>query len=246
MGRKSKDLTGKRFGNLLVLGRDPLEKNGRLGWMVRCDCGTTKTLPSNNLTRQECGVKSCGCKRGRAHNLTGMRFNRLVALQRVSSNKAGLAYWLCRCDCGKEKIVQAHSLVGGNTGSCGCIQAVPPEVVAQNILIGRYRANARNKKRPFELALSEFLSIVTKHCEYCGDPPSAVIYQRNKNISPYPSTPFRYNGIDRKDNELGYTRENSIPCCGVCNRMKGIMPHEKFIAQLRKASHYQEKRLLNT
>lgn len=57
------DLTGKRFGRLLVMGETELEKperNGnRRGWLCRCDCGmdTVKTQKDLELT----GIKSCGC-----------------------------------------------------------------------------------------------------------------------------------------------------------------------------------------
>jgi 5-methylcytosine-specific restriction endonuclease McrA len=32
---------------------------------------------------------------------------------------------------------------------------------------------------------------------------------------------FLYSGIDRKDNEKGYTEENCVPCCKRCNGIKG-------------------------
>lgn len=54
-----------------------------------------------------------------AHNLTGQRFGRLVALAR-SENRAGHATWLCKCDCGNTKSIVAYSLKAGTTKSCGC------------------------------------------------------------------------------------------------------------------------------
>lgn len=35
--------------------------------------------------------------------------------------------------------------------------------------------------------------------------------------------------LDRKYNELGYTNENVVPCCGECNYMKRDMPYDEFI-----------------
>ena len=37
-----------------------------------------------------------------------------------NSIKARDARWLCRCDCGTERIVSAHSLRNGSSQSCGC------------------------------------------------------------------------------------------------------------------------------
>lgn len=56
----------------------------------------------------------------RAHDLEGQRFARLTVVRRVD-NAGKLARWLCRCDCGTERIVYATNLVHGKTKSCGCI-----------------------------------------------------------------------------------------------------------------------------
>jgi len=53
-------------------------------------------------------------------DVSGKRFGRLVVLSYAGSkNRESL--WLCRCDCGKEKIVKRGSLTEGHTKSCGCL-----------------------------------------------------------------------------------------------------------------------------
>lgn len=60
---------------------------------------------------------------GRAvRDLTGQRFGRLEALRREGS-KGHRAAWLCRCDCGTEKVISSANLTMGETRSCGCFQA---------------------------------------------------------------------------------------------------------------------------
>lgn len=55
-------------------------------------------------------------------NITGIRFERLVAIQVYEKPKPKSGYkWLCRCDCGKECVVSSSSLINGNTKSCGCL-----------------------------------------------------------------------------------------------------------------------------
>lgn len=53
-------------------------------------------------------------------NLVGQRFGRLVVLEEVGSDKRGHILWLCKCDCGNEKVTRGERLRAGVTKSCGC------------------------------------------------------------------------------------------------------------------------------
>lgn len=57
----------------------------------------------------------------RVLDLAGQHFGRLVALSRTPSRQ-GHAMWLCRCECGEERVVGATDLRSGKTHSCGCLQ----------------------------------------------------------------------------------------------------------------------------
>ena len=53
------DLTGKRFGRLLVIEKmSEHDKNGRLRWRCKCDCENEITIVTHGLTK---GTSSCGC-----------------------------------------------------------------------------------------------------------------------------------------------------------------------------------------
>lgn len=54
-------------------------------------------------------------------DLTGQRYGRLTVLKRVGLKNSS-ATWLCRCDCGNEKVVAAHPLREGKIQSCGCLR----------------------------------------------------------------------------------------------------------------------------
>lgn len=54
-----KDLTGKRFGRLLVIAFDGRKKN-KTWWRCKCDCGNECIVSSTCLTHGQ--TKSCGCK----------------------------------------------------------------------------------------------------------------------------------------------------------------------------------------
>ena len=71
MGRKKIDLTGQKFGRLLVLGQANLVKGSRLYWDCSCSCGGFSVVRGSHLRGGN--TSSCGCyqsecvaKRGRA------------------------------------------------------------------------------------------------------------------------------------------------------------------------------------
>jgi len=54
-------------------------------------------------------------------DLTGERFGRLLVISLDHKDKYSSKYWLCRCDCGNEKVIRGGSLKRGLTRSCGCL-----------------------------------------------------------------------------------------------------------------------------
>lgn len=71
---------------------------------------------------------------GNPVDLTGMKFNRLTVLNRAENSKDGRSRWLCKCDCGNERIVLGKSLKNGHTQSCGCLNK---EITSRNSFIDR-------------------------------------------------------------------------------------------------------------
>lgn len=55
-------------------------------------------------------------------DLTGIRFGKLVVIERVENDRSGNRMWLCQCDCGVQKVVGGRHLASGVTRSCGCEQ----------------------------------------------------------------------------------------------------------------------------
>lgn len=56
---KKPDLTGQRFGRLIVKEKVGVDRYGRAIWLCVCDCGKESITKSPYLTRGE--TKSCGC-----------------------------------------------------------------------------------------------------------------------------------------------------------------------------------------
>lgn len=53
-------------------------------------------------------------------DLINKRFERLLVVRYIGSNKHRQSLWLCKCDCGNEVVVSRTNLKSGNTKSCGC------------------------------------------------------------------------------------------------------------------------------
>ena len=111
-----KDLTGKRFGKLVVE-KLAYTKDGFAYFTCRCDCGNIKDIAGYELTAGR--ITSCGCNQ--FHKLKGERFGKLtvINLDRIENH---VSYWLCKCDCGNYTVVSNSNLLRGNTKSCGCLK----------------------------------------------------------------------------------------------------------------------------
>ena len=111
------DLTGQKFGRLLVLKKDNtrITKSGSY-WICQCECGTIKSIKSSSLRRGE--IQSCGCLRnerskkaredmGLIDNLIGQRFGLLTVLDKdyEKTKEKKTVYWICQCDCGTIKSI---------------------------------------------------------------------------------------------------------------------------------------------
>ena len=53
-------------------------------------------------------------------SLIGLKYGMLSVIGQAPSTVKGLRRWICKCDCGTEKIVLGGNLKRGTTVSCGC------------------------------------------------------------------------------------------------------------------------------
>lgn len=233
---------GERFGRLTIVEYVGYSKLRHM-YNVKCDCGNTKQINSSNILCRN-GTKSCGClKKGKVSpkfiDLTGRRFGKLVVLSRshTSRNKKEV-FWDCQCDCGTKSTVKGSHLRGDHSRSCGCqkggkpgLNALPDSLGAFNSSYCQYRNSAGRRNRVFNLTKDEFRKITQSPCFYCGSPPS--------NIYTLTTGRYVYNGIDRKDNDVGYILENCVPCCEICNKAKRGMPFDEFLDWIRRLVEYQ-------
>lgn len=135
----------------------------------------------------------------------------------------------CKCDCGKEVVRKLYCLSRGSSKSCGCQRieknSLPVRDAVLNNWYAKYRYTAKKRKIPFELDYNDFTQMAIQECHYCGrQPKTRVVYH----VAKLQNYDFFVNGIDRKDNNVGYIKYNCVPCCKTCNTMKSNMSYEEF------------------
>jgi len=74
--------------------------------------------------------------------------------------------------------------------------------------LATYKFNAKKNKREWSLTDNEFYELLKQPCYYTG---------RTDEM-----------GVDRVNNSIGYTKENSVPCCASINYMKRAMSKDEF------------------
>lgn len=191
-------------------------------------------MESNYMTTErfilEGGIES-GLRGSLPIDLSGMTINDIYVIGRAGNTKrSGNAKWLCRCHCGKEFTVVSHVL-RTRQKSCGCrtrrkfLDGNFGQVVSQT------KKDALSRGYAFELTEEDMYTLHQQDCHYCGRPPSnckkSSKYTKKGNLG------YKYNGIDRKDNNTGYTLDNCVTCCKYCNIAKHHQTYEFFIDMVR-------------
>jgi len=120
------DLTGKQYGNLLILyrtlNREDVTKNRRPQWVCKCLCENQTILIKSGIDIRNGKVVSCGCKKG--HRTievpAGTIFGQWEVIKRVPNRTNDRVYYLCKCLCCNktEKEVSYKNLKSGQSTKC--------------------------------------------------------------------------------------------------------------------------------
>lgn len=80
-----------------------------------------------------------------------------------------------------------------------------------------YRRGARRRGYAWEITLVEFKTFWKQPCWYCDQPIQTI-------------------GLDRVDNNQGYTLGNVVACCEACNKAKRIYTRDDFLTLCRRVA----------
>lgn len=121
--RKAVDLSGKRFGRLVITKWvRPHGRGTHSRYKYLCDCGKTGEVGIGNVG----ATRSCGClKRDELKarfaalrkDLTGQTFGKWTVI-REGSYRHNNRFWICKCSCGSVKEVSNQHLKNGNSTQC--------------------------------------------------------------------------------------------------------------------------------
>ena len=172
-------------------------------------------------------------------DLTNKKFNKLLVIS-LAEKKNTRYYWLCKCDCGNNKIIAGSKIKNGQTKSCGCLNTInrknkKESLYKKNIKYHPSITTARKiwKKRYSDgISFEEFYKLSQMPCHYCGSEPSNIQNAAldDKKSSKYAKENgyFKYNGLDRIDNNKSHVYDNCVPCCKWCNYAKRERNLEDF------------------
>ena len=191
----------------------------------------------------------------RGSNIVGQRFGRLVVIRkdklRRSPSGEGRRYYLCKCDCGKEKVIRKNNLIHKHrpTKSCGCIpieksrqrQRLSYGEASFNALYLSYKHDAKYRNLVFELNKEQFKKITKENCHYCGTKPAKEYSRKDQSGKEFYGD-YVYNGIDRINNNEGYIIQNCVPCCKECNYFKKALSEGAFLGRIKKIYEYRFKK----
>lgn len=98
------------------------------------------------------------------------------------------------------------------------MKKIPPYFWLYTIL----KRNAFRNNRPIILTFEEFLEFVKiTQCHYC----EKIISWPTKAFTRISNRQYKRNStayyLDRKNSDIGYTKENCVVCCSTCNAIKG-------------------------
>jgi len=143
-----------------------------------------------------------------------------IRTEASKSNKKLLIFKCCVENCEKE-IKVPPSKIELYSGKCSS-HAVRkrPFGVAYNRLL----SNCKIKNVTNSITYEQFLDFTKiKFCQYCESPIEWTEFTSAENGS------VSYN-LDRKDPTIGYSKENCVVCCKICNWSKNdLFSHEEFL-----------------
>jgi hypothetical protein len=157
------------------------------------------------------------------------------------SYEAVTHFWF-NCKCGQDfALRKTNSFVSYEDIKCpDCkrLARLAPHI-GERYVFRRVKWDAKKAGRSFNLSFEWFIETIQLPCHYCNRSRVNKVDVASKITGEYLLKDFRYNGLDRVDNAVGYEESNCVPCCVVCNRAKNSMPYNDFMDYVKALVNHQ-------
>ena len=218
------NLTGRIFGKLTVLDNAPeIDKHRQHIYYCQCECGNKKWIRKDSLFKS--AIISCGCYISEAQHihaveigkskfldLTNQKFGRLLVVAVAGQDNFKRYRWLCRCECGREKIINSNNLMTGHIQSCGCFNSDSVKQRHKEYRISKGKdpdifmdtlESLERSKFHESKTYQNILNRESNKCQFCTEGSCNLEIHHIKSWSEYP--------------ELRYEETNLITLCKICH-----------------------------
>lgn len=171
------------------------------------------------------------------NDITGQKFGLLTVIQYIEPAKSrGKNRWKCKCDCGKESIVQDNHLTSGRTKSCGCLhkrkgkdspffkgfEELPMDYFSQ------VRRNSEKRKKEFSITIEDAWNQFIKQNKKCALTGIELSFNGTVKDNKNSITSKRNASLDRINSSKGYIKENIQWIHKDVNIMKNDLDEKDF------------------
>lgn len=223
-------------GTFEIIRRFKDEKNVYKATIKCVKCGTEQTILATHINR-------CKCKHCSIISTEQSHIGEIIGcfkLLEFDHRNGNTLYYKVECIvCGKISIKSLRTMWSRKSSGCENCKGrgkVPTLEAPINAYYHNYKKKADERGLEFNLTKEEFTNLIFKDCVYCGSKPiegTSIDRKHNKT-----GIPFKINGIDRVDSSKGYSINNCVPCCGICNKMKLDHSLENFKSHISKIYQY--------
>lgn len=222
--RKIIDMTGKKCGKWIVIKRLQNDKHNNTVYYCRCECGKFRNIlgPSLRKMKSDSACRNCSSIFSKyankpKHDLTQKKIFHLTALypikkKNIHRKNSGDWHWMCRCECGKEKLVIAHHLLDGTTKSCGCL--ISNTGNNSNLWKGfgeisgqiwkTYQNGAKRRNLEFSISIEDAWNLFLKQNRKCALTGQDICFSPKESLKSIIKTA----SLDRIDPNKGYCLTN--------------------------------------
>ena len=184
--------------------------------------------------------------------IAGEKYGKYTAIEsKILVTKSGLKTWkwLCKDEKGREILKRKIDLLDQLTeeellrrqtiNTDDSVKNHTNQMGIRRRYFSEYKRNSSAKNHNFEIDFDYFNQLISSNCYYCGRKP--IETTRWKSCEHKTQPRLKHNGIDRVDSNIGYTQDNTVSCCSMCNIMKNVYSQKDFLDQATRIHLFNNK-----